>query len=178
MTTATEHQAERQAERIKQRHMREQNNLFSRLPATYAASRLQGQRILQQASGLSIVEWRVLWDLSEAGPMTIRDLAEIQRIEAQASLMLMTVFAGIAQLFAGEIRAEHPHATTGNAALQLDPEDCPAIHRVDRCRKTIFGGQPVPAIGRCFALQPAMGPLMIDVHDIGHERRQQILIGE
>jgi len=72
---------EPQAERIKQRRLREKNNLFSRLPATYAASRLQGQRILQRASGLSIVEWRVLWDLSEAGPMTIRDLAEIQRID-------------------------------------------------------------------------------------------------
>ncbi|TNJ44470.1 MarR family winged helix-turn-helix transcriptional regulator [Phaeobacter sp. B1627] len=72
---------EPQAERIKRRRLREKNNLFSRLPATYAASRLQGQRILQRASGLSIVEWRVLWDLSEAGPMTIRDLAEIQRID-------------------------------------------------------------------------------------------------
>jgi DNA-binding MarR family transcriptional regulator len=71
----------RQTERIKQRQLREQNNLFSRLPATYAASRLQGQRLLQRAGGLSIVEWRVLWDLSEAGPMTIRDLAEIQRID-------------------------------------------------------------------------------------------------
>ncbi|MEQ6203970.1 MarR family transcriptional regulator [Sulfitobacter sp. HNIBRBA2951] len=72
---------EPQAERIMQRRAREKNNVFSRLPATYAASRLQGQRLLQQANGLSIVEWRVLWDLSEAGPMTIRDLAEIQRID-------------------------------------------------------------------------------------------------
>ena len=73
--------AEPQEERIKQRRAREENNLFSGLPATYAASRLQGQRILQRASGLSIVEWRVLWDLSEAGPMTIRDLADVQRID-------------------------------------------------------------------------------------------------
>ncbi|WP_417417992.1 MarR family winged helix-turn-helix transcriptional regulator [Hoeflea sp.] len=71
----------RQAERIRQRRVREQQNLFSRLPATYAASRLQGQRILQRAGGLSVVEWRVLWDLYEAGPMTIRDLAEIQRTD-------------------------------------------------------------------------------------------------
>lgn len=70
-----------QSERIRERRLREQQNLFSRLPATYAASRLQGQRLLQQAGGLSIVEWRVLWDLTEAGPMTIRDLAEIQRID-------------------------------------------------------------------------------------------------
>ncbi|MCY0093743.1 MarR family winged helix-turn-helix transcriptional regulator [Hoeflea ulvae] len=73
--------SERQAERIRQRRAREQQNLFSRLPATYAASRLQGQRVLQRAGGLSVVEWRVLWDLYEAGPMTIRDLAEIQRTD-------------------------------------------------------------------------------------------------
>ncbi|WP_290770863.1 MarR family transcriptional regulator [Hoeflea sp.] len=71
----------RQAERISQRREREEQNLFSRLPAAYAASRLQGQRVLQRAGGLSIVEWRVLWDLYEAGPMTIRDLAEIQRTD-------------------------------------------------------------------------------------------------
>ncbi|MEM5492961.1 MarR family transcriptional regulator [Hoeflea sp. AS16] len=36
---------------------------------------------MQRAGGLSVVEWRVLWDLYEAGPMTIRDLAEIQRTD-------------------------------------------------------------------------------------------------
>ncbi len=51
------------------------------MPAVYAASRLQGQRLLRAAGGLSIVEWRVLWDLVEAGPMTIGDMAEIQRID-------------------------------------------------------------------------------------------------
>jgi len=30
---------------------------------------------------LSIVEWRTLWDLAEAGPLTIRDLAAIQRAD-------------------------------------------------------------------------------------------------
>ncbi|SOE18415.1 DNA-binding MarR family transcriptional regulator [Hoeflea halophila] len=73
--------SERQAERIKQRRERQEQNLFSRLPAAYAASRLQAQRLLQRAGGLSVLEWRVLWDLCEAGPMTIRDLAEIQRTD-------------------------------------------------------------------------------------------------
>ena len=73
--------SERQAERIRQRRAREEHNLFARLPAVYAASRQQGQRILHLAAGLSIMEWRVLWDLHEAGPMSIRDLAEIQRTD-------------------------------------------------------------------------------------------------
>lgn len=67
--------------RIAARKARESHNIFSRLPAIYAASRMQGQKLLQMSAGLSIVEWRVLWDLSEAGPMTIRDLAEIQRAD-------------------------------------------------------------------------------------------------
>lgn len=72
---------ERQALRIKQRREREDSNVFSRLPTAYAASRVQSQRLLQIAGGLSVVEWRVIWDLYEAGPMTIRDLAEIQRTD-------------------------------------------------------------------------------------------------
>ena len=74
-------QSEGQAERIRQRRKRADQNLFARLPATYAASRMQGRRFLQAAGGLSIVEWRVLWDLCEAGPMSIRDMAEIQRTD-------------------------------------------------------------------------------------------------
>jgi DNA-binding MarR family transcriptional regulator len=66
------------AARIDVRRQREDYNVFSRLPAVYAASRTQGQRLLATAD-LSIVEWRVLWDLHEVGPMTIRDLALIQR---------------------------------------------------------------------------------------------------
>jgi DNA-binding MarR family transcriptional regulator len=73
--------AEQQAERVRQRRVREEQNLFSRLPATYAASRAQALRLLQGAGGLSTVEWRTLWDLHEAGPMSIRDLAEIQRTD-------------------------------------------------------------------------------------------------
>jgi len=71
----------RQDKRIAMRRLREQSNVFARMPATYTASRKQGQRILQAAGGLSVVEWRVLWDLSEAGPMSIREMAEIQRID-------------------------------------------------------------------------------------------------
>lgn len=70
---------ERDVERIEARRAREDFNVFSRLPALYAASRTQGQHLLQIGGGLSIVEWRTLWDLHEVGPMTIRDLASIQR---------------------------------------------------------------------------------------------------
>ena len=72
---------ENKAANIRARRLREEQNLFSRLPATYAASRKQGQQILQRAAGLSIVEWRTLWDLTEAGPLTIREIADIQRAD-------------------------------------------------------------------------------------------------
>lgn len=71
--------SERDIEGIEARRAREDFNVFSRLPAVYAASRTQGQHLLQIGGGLSIVEWRTLWDLHEVGPMTIRDLASIQR---------------------------------------------------------------------------------------------------
>ncbi len=67
--------------RLRIRKAREDNNIFSRLPVVYAASRTQGQKLLQAGGGLSIVEWRVLWDLHEVGPMTIRDLAEVQHAD-------------------------------------------------------------------------------------------------
>ncbi|MCO6381401.1 MarR family winged helix-turn-helix transcriptional regulator [Oceanicola sp. 502str15] len=67
------------AGQVRSRMEREGLNIFSRLPAVYAASRRQGQRFLQIGGGISIVEWRTLWDLHEAGPMTIRDLSSIQR---------------------------------------------------------------------------------------------------
>ena len=72
---------ERDIARIRARQAREDFNIFSRLPAVYAASRSQGQKFLQKGGGLSIVEWRTLWDLHEVGPMTIRDLATIQRAD-------------------------------------------------------------------------------------------------
>lgn len=68
-------------ERIRRRQAREDSNIFSRLPAVYSSSRRQGQQLLQIGGGLSIVEWRTLWDLNEAGPMTIRDLSMIQRTD-------------------------------------------------------------------------------------------------
>ncbi|MFK7891096.1 MAG: MarR family winged helix-turn-helix transcriptional regulator [Granulosicoccus sp.] len=67
--------------RIRRRRLDEEQNLFSRMPATYAASRKHGQQILQRCAGLSVLEWRTLWDLSEAGSLTIRELAEIQRAD-------------------------------------------------------------------------------------------------
>ncbi|MBE1296191.1 MAG: winged helix DNA-binding protein [Rhodobacteraceae bacterium] len=72
---------ERDIARIRARQAHEDHNIFSRLPAVYAASRSQGQKFLQHGGGLSIVEWRTLWDLCEVGPMTIRDLAAIQRTD-------------------------------------------------------------------------------------------------
>ncbi len=71
--------SEKDAERLKARQARLDYNIFSRLPAVYAASRLQGQQLLQAGGGLKIVEWRVLWDLYEIGPMTIRELSALQR---------------------------------------------------------------------------------------------------
>lgn len=68
-------------DRIRRRQTREDTNIFSRLPSVYSASRKQGQKLLQIGGGLSIVEWRTLWDLNEGGPMTIRDLAAIQRTD-------------------------------------------------------------------------------------------------
>lgn len=69
------------AERIKARRAREEVNIFARMPAAYAASRSQAAKFLQRAGGLSVVEWRVLWDLSEAGPLSIREMASIQRVD-------------------------------------------------------------------------------------------------
>lgn len=72
---------ERDLDRIRARQVREGSNVFARMATVYAASRKQGQQLLQMGGGLSIVEWRVLWDLAVVGPMTIRDLAAIQRMD-------------------------------------------------------------------------------------------------
>lgn len=74
-------QLEPNAPQIRARMEREGLNIFSRLPAVNAASRTQGRNFLARGGGLSIVEWRTLWDLAEAGPLTIRDLAAIQRAD-------------------------------------------------------------------------------------------------
>ena len=65
--------------RLDVRRRRETANLFSRVSATYAASRAQAQRLLKAGGGLSIVEWRILWDVLEAGPITVRELADLQK---------------------------------------------------------------------------------------------------
>lgn len=70
---------QRDLKRIKQRIARGNTNVFGRLASIYAASRMQAQRLLQECGDLSVVEWRTLWDLHEAGPMTIGDLAASQR---------------------------------------------------------------------------------------------------
>lgn len=70
-----------QAERVLQRCRHQAQNPFSRIATVSAASRAQAQSLLQGCGGLSVVEWRILWDLHEAGPMTIRDLAQIQRAD-------------------------------------------------------------------------------------------------
>lgn len=69
------------ARQIRARMEREGLNIFSRLPAVYAASRTQSRKFLEIGGGISVVEWRTLWDLAEAGPLTIRDLAAIQRAD-------------------------------------------------------------------------------------------------
>lgn len=73
--------AERDLVLIERRIAREDSNVFGRLASIYAASRKQAQRLLQSCGDLSIVEWRTLWDLHEAGPMTISDLAASQRAD-------------------------------------------------------------------------------------------------
>ena len=65
--------------RLDVRRRRETANLFSRVSATYAASRSQAQRLLKAGGGLSIVEWRILWNVLEAGPITVRELADLQK---------------------------------------------------------------------------------------------------
>ncbi|MEP5153812.1 winged helix DNA-binding protein [Planktotalea sp.] len=72
---------ERDVKRIKARIEQANTNLFARLAAIYAASRKQAQDLLQIGGGLSVVEWRTLWDLYEVGPMTIRDLSLTQRTD-------------------------------------------------------------------------------------------------
>lgn len=71
----------RDPDKLHKRQAREDLNIFSRLPTVYAASRMQGQQLLQIGGGLSIMEWRILWDLSEVGPMTISELASLQHAD-------------------------------------------------------------------------------------------------
>ncbi|MEJ6389563.1 MarR family winged helix-turn-helix transcriptional regulator [Gymnodinialimonas ulvae] len=76
-----DHGAPTRAQRVAARKAQHQDNPFGRLQATASASRRQSQRLLAQAGGLSIAEWRILWDLCEAGPLSVQDMAQIQRTD-------------------------------------------------------------------------------------------------
>lgn len=69
------------AERVAARKASQDGNLFSRLPAAAVASRGQAQRLLLTSARMSIIEWRILWDLVEAGPLSVQDMASIQRTD-------------------------------------------------------------------------------------------------
>lgn len=69
------------AARVMRRRAQMEQNVFARLTAAQAGARGQTRRLLQTDAALSSVEWRMLWDLAEAGPLTVRDMAAIQRID-------------------------------------------------------------------------------------------------
>ncbi|MBM2576370.1 MarR family transcriptional regulator [Jannaschia sp. Os4] len=69
------------AERCEARRRAQRRNLFGRVQAAASASRTQAQRLLRAKGDLSITEWRVLWDLAEAGPLTVTEMASIQRTD-------------------------------------------------------------------------------------------------
>ena len=66
------------AARVAARKASQDKNLFGRLSAAAIASRSQAQRLLLSTGGLSITQWRILWDLHEAGPLSVQDIASIQ----------------------------------------------------------------------------------------------------
>jgi DNA-binding MarR family transcriptional regulator len=82
-------------DRYQARQLRQERNLFSRLPAAAVASRMQAKRLLRTAGDLSITEWRILWDLADAGPLTVTEMASIQRTDR--ALISRTVSAMITQ---------------------------------------------------------------------------------
>lgn len=67
------------AQRVAARRAHQEGNFFGRMQAAAMAARRQSQRILAQAGDLSITEWRILWDLTEASPLSVQDMAQIQR---------------------------------------------------------------------------------------------------
>lgn len=66
------------AARVAARKAMQDKNLFGRLSASAIASRSQAQRLLASVGALSITQWRILWDLHEAGPLSVQDMASIQ----------------------------------------------------------------------------------------------------
>lgn len=73
--------AQSRIQRFALRKATQDENLFGRLQAAATASRTKAQRLLSSAGGLSITQWRILWDLEEAGPLTVQDMATIQRTD-------------------------------------------------------------------------------------------------
>lgn len=67
--------------RAKARELEQNQNLFGRIAAAHLVSRVQAQRLLKSAGDLSITEWRILWDLAEAGPLSVTEMASIQRTD-------------------------------------------------------------------------------------------------
>lgn len=74
-------EATTRAARVAARKASQDKNLYGRLQAAAMASRGQAQRLLQSGGGLSITQWRILWDLKEAGPLSVQDIASIQRTD-------------------------------------------------------------------------------------------------
>lgn len=116
----------RRIDRLSQRRSQEEQNLFARMPAAYSASRQQGQRLLQASAGLSIVEWRVLWDLVEAGPLTIREMAMLQRVDhSQLSRALP------AMRDKGFVEMQQDDGDGRKVVVEISPKGRDAYHTAD-----------------------------------------------
>ena len=76
-----DHKSQSRAARVAARKTIQDKNLFGRLSAAAIASRGHAKRFLQLGGGLSITEWRILWDLQQAGPLSVQDMASIQRTD-------------------------------------------------------------------------------------------------
>lgn len=68
-------------DRFRARQIAEERNLFGRISGAAQSSRSQAKRFLRTVGSLSITEWRVLWDLAEAGPLTVTEMSTIQRTD-------------------------------------------------------------------------------------------------
>ena len=73
----TEH--DDRTDRFRARKKAQERNLFGRMAAAALASRTQARHLLKSVGTLSITEWRILWDLAEAGPLTVTEMASVQR---------------------------------------------------------------------------------------------------
>ena len=76
-----ESEAKARAMRVAGRCNNQDANLFLRLLAASTASSVQAQRLLKTSGELTITEWRILWDTAEAGPLSVQDIALIQRTD-------------------------------------------------------------------------------------------------